>query len=88
MIFLPGPAPKHVVFGPALLQFACENPVAEIRADPISHAGEVHSRTSEMHSSQSWEKRIVLLRQEAPEVLCLLVEARSPVDILGVERFW
>lgn len=78
MIFLPGPAPKHAVLGPALLQFA------EIIADPISHAGKVHSRTSEMDSSQSWEKLIVLLRQGVPEVLYLQVEARAPVDIMGV----
>lgn len=84
MMFLPGPAPKHAVLGPALLGFASENHVAEIIADPISHAGKVHSRTSEMDSSQSWEKLIVLLRQGAPEVLYLQVEARAPVDIMGV----
>lgn len=33
-----------------------------------------------------WEKRIVLLRPGTPEVLCLQVEARAPVDILGVRE--
>lgn len=44
-MFLPGPAPQPAILGSALLEFAWENPDAEIIADPISGAGKVHSRT-------------------------------------------
>lgn len=44
-MFLPGPAPTPATLASALLEFAWENPDAEMIADPISGAGQVHSRT-------------------------------------------